>query len=89
MPSRFYQLVVAQEGLDVRAFAVIFDQQVSWHEWAASSLISIDELEELSGLDFLPDLPEFIQSPLEAELPTRLWPVRLSDVFKLFLLRFQ
>lgn len=89
VPSRFYQLVVAQEGLDVRAFAVIFDQQVSWHEWAASSLISIDELEELSGLDFLPDLPEFIQSPLEAELPTRLWPVRLSDVFKLFLLRFQ
>ena len=43
----------------------------------------------MAGLDFLPDLPEFIQSPLEAERPTRLWPVRLSDIFSLFLLRFQ
>ena len=80
---------MAQEGLDVRAFAVLFDQRVSWHEWAARSLISIDDLEELAGLDFFPDLPGFIQTPLEAELPTRLWPVRLSDVFRLFLLRYQ
>lgn len=88
VPSKFFQVVVAQEGMDVRAFAVLLDQNVGWHEWAARSLISIDELEELSGLDFLPDLPEFIQSPLEAELPTRLWPVRLSDAIGLFMLRF-
>ena len=89
VPGQFYQIVVAQEGMDVRAFAVLFDQRVSWHEWAARSLVSIDELEEIAGLDFFPDLPSFIQTPLEAELPTRLWPVRLSDIFRLFLLRYQ
>jgi len=88
VPSKFFQVVVAQEGMDVRAFAVIFDQNVSWREWAARSLVTIDELEEMAGLDFLPDLPGFIQEPLEAELPTRLWPVNFSDIFRLFLLRF-
>ena len=57
-------------------------------EWAARHLVTIDELEELSGLDFLPDLPGFIQKPLEAELPTRLWPVNFADIFRQFLLRF-
>lgn len=88
VPSRFFQVVVAQEGMDVRAFAVLFDQNVSWREWAARNLVTIDELEELSGLDFLPDLPGFIQKPLEAELPTRLWPVNFADIFRQFLLRF-
>ena len=44
--------------------------------------MTIDELEEISGLDFLPDLPDFIQRPLEAELPSRLWPIRPIDVLK-------
>ena len=88
VPERFFQVVVAQEGLDIRAFAVVFDQNVSWWEWAARSLVSIDELEEIAGLDFLPDLPEYFQNMLESERPTRLWPVRLSDIFSLYLLRF-
>jgi len=88
VPGKFFQLVVAQEGMEVRALAVLLDQNVSWREWAARSIVSIDELEEASGLDFLPNLPSFIQDPLEADHPTRLWPVRLADVFRLFLLRF-
>lgn len=88
VPERFYQVVVAQEGLDVRAFAVIFDQDVPWDTWPTHSIVSIDELEEMSGLDFLPDLPEFIQRPLESERPTRLWPIRKIDLFKHLALRF-
>lgn len=82
VPEKFYQLIVAQEGYDVRALAVIFDQDVDWHHWAARSIISIDELEEMTGLDFLSELPSFIQAPLEAELPTRLWPVKFEDAFR-------
>ena len=89
IPGKFYQLVVAQEGMDVRALAVVFDQHISWHEWAARHIVSIDELEEETGLDFLPDLPKFIQDPLEAERPTRLWPIRARDVFRLILLNLE
>jgi len=50
--------------------------------------LTIDELEERTGLDFLPELPEFIQSPLESELPSRLWPIRPRDLFSLILMRY-
>lgn len=83
VPTGFYMVVVAQKEMDVRAFAVLLDQNAGWNEWAARRLISIDELEKITGLDFNPELPSFIQDPLEAELPTRLWPIRFVDVFQL------
>ncbi len=88
LPRKFYQIIVAQEGLDIRVQAVIFDQNVPWSAWPTRYLATIDEIEDLTGLDFLPDLPSFIQDPLEAELPTRLWPIRKSDIFKQIALRF-
>ena len=88
IPTSYFQVIMAQEGLDIRALAVIFPQDVPWDAWAARSIVTIDELEELTGLDFNPDLPSFIQDPLEAELPSRLWPVRTRDIFKQILLRF-
>ena len=89
VPTDYYQVILAQEGMDVRALAMLFRQDVAWREWAARNIVSIDELERLTGLDFNPDLPSFIQDPLEAELPTRLWPIRLRDVFRLIALRFR
>ena len=89
VPEKYYQVVVAQEGLDIRAFAVLYDQNVAWREWPVKGLVTIDELEELTGLDFLPDLPSFIQTPLEAELPSRLWPIRFRDIFTQLAIRFK
>jgi len=89
VPDAYFQVVVAQEGMNIRAFAVLFPQYVPYSAYAARYLISIDELETLTGLDFLPELPAFIQDPLEAELPTRLWPIRAQDVFKLVDLGFE
>ena len=83
VPESFYQVIVAQEGMDVRALALVFSQQVPWNEWAARNIVSIEELEKMTGLDFNPDLPAFIQRPLESDLPTRLWPIRARDIFKL------
>ena len=88
VPDCYWQVVVAQEGMDVRALAVVFDQTVDWGAWPTRSLVTIDELEEMTGLDFLPDLPEFMQSPLESELPSRLWPIRPRDIFKQIAIRF-
>ena len=89
VPQQFYQIIMAQEGLDVRALAVIFPQNVPWSAWAARSIATIDEIEELTGLDFNPELPQFIQDPLEADLPSRLWPVRVQDILRQILLRFK
>ena len=88
VPESYYQIIIAQEGMDVRALAVLFDQSVGWKDWAARHIVTIDELEKLSGLDFLPELPSFIQEPLEADLPNRLWPIRWQDIFRQIALRF-
>ena len=88
VPESYYQVILAQEGMDVRALAVLFDQSVGWKEWAARHIVTIDELEELTGLDFLSELPSFIQEPLEADLPNRLWPIRGQDIFRQIALRF-
>ena len=88
VPESYYQVIMAQEGMDVRALAVLFDQSVGWKEWAARHIVTIDELETLTGLDFNPELPSFIQEPLEADLPNRLWPIRWQDLFRQIALRF-
>ncbi len=88
IPDQFYQIAVAQEGYDVRAIAVLFNQNAPWNMWPTRGLVTIDELEELSGFDFLADLPDFIERPLESGRPTRLWPVRTIDIFRQILLRF-
>ena len=89
VPEAYYQIIIAQEGMDVRALAILIPQSVPWSAWAARYIVSIEELERLSGLDFNPELPGFIQSPLESDLPSRLWPVRFRDIFTLIALRFQ
>ena len=88
VPTAYYQVIIAQEDMDVRSLAVLFRQDVPWNAWAARHIVTIDELEKLTGLDFNPDLPSFIQEPLESDLPSRLWPIRKLDIFRQLAVRF-
>lgn len=89
VPTAYYQVIMAQEGMDVRALAILVDQTVGWRAWPARHIVTIDELEERTGLDFNPDLPSFIQDPLESDLPSRLWPIRPLDLLRLIGIRFR
>jgi len=88
VPEAFWMVIVAQDADGVRALAVVLPQTVGWNDFPVHGIVSIDDVERLSGLDLMPELPSFISRPLEAERPTRLWPIRLRDVFKLIALRF-
>ena len=89
VPERFYQIIVAQNGMDVRALAIDMPQSTPYGAYPARNITTIDAIEKSSGLDFLPELPGFIQSPLEAELPTRLWPCRFIDIFRMLRIHFK
>ena len=89
VPTDYYQIIIAQEGLDVRALALLFRQDIPWNAWAARNIVTIRELEKRTGLDFNPDLPGFFQDSLETDRPSRLWPVRLRDIFSQIALRFR
>lgn len=82
IPEAFYQIMVCQSGMDVRVQALLFHRKDSSARWPLRFLVSVDELERQTGLDFFPELPEFIQRPMESSRPTRLWPTRFIDTFK-------
>ncbi len=75
IPSAFYQIVVARDQDSLRAFGVLMPQNLRRRTHARTTLVAIDELERLSGLDFLADLPDEIEDRLESGVPTRFWPV--------------
>jgi DNA/RNA endonuclease G (NUC1) len=68
--------------------ALLFEQEVPWRAWPTRYLVTVDELEQASGLDFLSELPSFIQDPLESELPSRLWPINFFDIIKQLSIHF-
>lgn len=88
VPKAYWQLIVAQSSDGVRALALYLPKNIPFSAFPVHNIVTIDELERRTGLDFLADLPNFFEKPLEAHLPTRLWPVRFVDVFKLIGLRF-
>jgi endonuclease G len=88
VPDSYYMIIIGQTGDEVRSLAVLFSQETPYGIYPLANIVTIKELEEITGFDFLPDLPKFIQRPLEADRPTRLWPIRLRDIFKLASIRF-
>ncbi|HOE60054.1 MAG TPA: DNA/RNA non-specific endonuclease [Kiritimatiellia bacterium] len=90
VPAAFYQIVVTQpQDGTLRAFAVYMPQHVRRRTPVRSMLVSIDELETLTGFDFLSELPDEVEAELEAATPTRLWPVGLVGTIRLVRERFR
>lgn len=89
IPSAFYQIVLAKKDGRLRAFAAFMPQNTLRRTYARSLLVSIDELEKLTGFDFLSALPDDVESALEAATPTRLWPVGPVGAARLIYERFR
>jgi endonuclease G len=88
VPESHWMLIIAQAEDGVRALALILPQTVGYRDFPVHRIVTIDELEKATGLNLLPELPSYLRDPLKADRPTRLWPVRLRDIFKLILIRF-
>ena len=88
VPEKFYMVITAQTDEGVRSLAVLLDQSAGRWDFPVHSIVTVAELESLTGLEFFPDMPKFLKTPLKLDRPTRLWPVRLRDIFKLILIRF-
>ena len=82
VPSAFYQLIAAEDNNKIRALAFIFEQNIPWNVWPRHYIVSIDYLEEITGLDFFNKLDDVTEENLESQIPTRLWPIRFTDAFK-------
>lgn len=90
VPDAFYQIALAK-GRDgnLCVQAVLMPQTISRRAYARANLVSVRELEALTGLDFFPNLPAETQEALETETPTRLWPTGLRGLLKVLVNRYR
>ncbi|GAA3894781.1 DNA/RNA non-specific endonuclease [Halomonas cibimaris] len=73
VPAAFYKIIVAPDAADPKALAFIMPQNVKGNEPLDDYLVSIDEIEARTGLDFFPDLPVDMEDRLEGQTRTEGW----------------
>lgn len=75
VPEAFYKIIVAPHPEAPRALAFIMPQNVRGNEPLDDYLVSIDEVEARTGLNFFPELSASLESTLEAQVRTQGWAV--------------
>ncbi|WP_249975764.1 DNA/RNA non-specific endonuclease [Vreelandella olivaria] len=78
VPEAFYKIIVAPHDEVPLALAFIMPQEVRGNEPLEDYLVTIDEVEARTGLNFFPDLSAEMEAVLEGELRTEGWA--LEDV---------
>jgi endonuclease G len=74
IPAAFFKVIVdVVEPTGLRALAVVIEQDDSDSSKMSRHLVTIDEVEAVTGLDFLSLLDDDAEATLEADLPKRLW----------------
>lgn len=76
VPEAFYKILVVpgQQGQSTRILAFLFPQEVRGDEPLDRYLVSVDEVERRTGIDFFPRLP-VQQQVLESAVVTLGWPL--------------
>lgn len=72
VPEAFYMIIVDESDNRVRAEAFILPQDATGAD-LDRYLVTIDEIEKRTGLDFLPTLPDDAENALEAKKVARVW----------------
>ncbi|WP_416139699.1 DNA/RNA non-specific endonuclease [Halomonas sp. HK25] len=80
IPEAFFK-IIAVPGEEPRVLAFIMPQEVRGDEPLDTYLVSVDEIEARTGLNFFPRLPEDVAEVLEGEVVTRGWA--LEEVARL------
>ncbi len=80
VPEAFYK-IIAVPGDEPRVLAFIMPQEVRGDEPLDAYLVSVDEIEARTGLNFFPRLPEEVAEALEGEVVTQGWA--LEEVARL------
>lgn len=70
VPDAFFKVILVVNKQTPQAIGYVFQNNDSRKPWKA---YSIDEVEEITGIDFFPTLPDEIENPLEANYDTSLW----------------
>lgn len=73
VPEAFFMIVVDESDGRVRAEAFVFPQETPAGAAPGRFLVSIDEIERRTGLDFLPELDDHAEAALESKRAQVVW----------------
>ncbi len=74
VPSHYYKIIAAEHNGRLRVMAFLVGRKIPPYSRLRKCLVSVDEIERRTGLDFFPALPASAQNALEAAPAGRLWP---------------
>ena len=72
VPKRYYKIVVKEEGKDIKVLAFLIPHKDT-REPLINFLVTIDDLEEVSGIDFFNKMDKNIETRLEQSINTKHW----------------
>lgn len=73
IPDKFYKIVVDEKEGQLRSMAFVIDQEVTGKEHLRLFLTSIDNIEQLTGLDFFTELSDKTEDKFEKIKSSKLW----------------
>ena len=78
VPSYFYKVVLDYSEPTIKAIGFILPHENSKNPLSYFA-VTVDEVEERTGLDFFPLLPDNTEEKMESSLDTSLWALRAFD----------
>tara|TARA_R110002051_G_scaffold278831_1_gene340256 strand:- start:5334 stop:6134 length:801 start_codon:yes stop_codon:yes gene_type:complete len=72
VPNYFYKIIARKEGTDIKMIGFIFENKQT-NTSLKSHLVSIDELERKTGLNFFEKLPDSLEKELENKIIKEGW----------------
>lgn len=75
VPNQFYKILLDYTKPEIKAIAFLLPHQKS-NKPLYSFVVSIDEIEKITGIDFFPNLPNSIETKLEASTNYKNWSFR-------------
>lgn len=73
VPEAFFKIILDDMEGRLRAMAFIFPHDMEKGGNLNDCLVSIDEIEQRTGLDFFSELPEDVQTALESTASSKIW----------------
>ena len=73
VPEAFYKIILDEIDGRLRAMAFIIEHDLEAGTDLADCLVSIDEIEKRTGLDFFTGFPETVQTALEGTENSKIW----------------
>jgi endonuclease G len=79
IPEQYYKVILDLEGEDKKAIAFLMPNK-KCDKPVISYAVSIDKVEELTGLDFFANLEDALENKLEAMSNVTIWEGKSSDI---------